>query len=60
MDVAQDLSETFVRVADELHRQYWLGFVPRKLDGKTHEIEVKVRKRGMDVRARQTYVASAK
>jgi Ca-activated chloride channel family protein len=60
MDEAQDLSSTFVRVAEELHRQYWLGFVPRKLDGKTHEIDVKVRKRGMDVRARQNYVATVK
>jgi Ca-activated chloride channel family protein len=60
MDETQDLSATFVRVAEELHRQYWLGFAPRKLDGKTHEIEVKVRRRGMDVRARQTYVASTK
>ena len=25
---------TFARVADELHRQYLLGFVPQKLDGK--------------------------
>ena len=53
MDETQDLSATFVRVAEELHRQYWLGFAPRKLDGKTHEIEVKVRRRGLDVRARQ-------
>lgn len=53
-----NLTETFVRVAQELHQQYWLGFVPAKLDGKTHDIEVRVRRRGMTVRARQHYVAT--
>src|SRR6476659_3800837 len=36
-----DLESTFARVADELHRQYALGFVPAKLDNKTHSIEVR-------------------
>ena len=31
---------------------------PTKLDGKTHELEVKVKKSGMKVRARKSYVAS--
>ena len=50
------LEATFVRVAEELHRQYWLGYVPPKLDGKEHEIEVRVR--GRTVRARRHYVAT--
>ena len=37
-----DLRATFARVIDELHRQYWLGFVPVTLDGKVHEIDVRV------------------
>jgi VWFA-related protein len=53
-----DLNETFARVAEELHQQYWLGFVPARLDGKTHDIEVRVRRRGMTVRSRQHYVAT--
>jgi VWFA-related protein len=32
-----DLSSTFATVADELHRQYALGFTPEKLDGKSHK-----------------------
>jgi VWFA-related protein len=55
---AEDLAASFARVADELHRQYSLGFEQPKLDGKTHKIEVKVKKTGMKVRARKEYVAA--
>lgn len=54
----EDLAATFARVADELHRQYLIGFAPAKLDGKMHKIEVKVRKPGMKVRARKEYFAA--
>jgi len=53
----ENLGETFARVADELHRQYLLGFVPQKLDGKTHDLEVRVLREGMTARARRSYVA---
>jgi len=53
-----NLRSTFTRVAEELHHQYTLGFTPTKLDGKIHEIEVKVKRRGLEVRARKHYVAS--
>jgi VWFA-related protein len=46
------------RVADELHRQYLLGFAPASLDDKLHRIDVKVKKPGGTVHARRTYVAS--
>jgi VWFA-related protein len=52
-----DLSATFARVADELHRQYALGFTPEKLDGKMHALEVKVEGEGRAVRARKSYLA---
>lgn len=55
---AQDLAGTFARVADELHRQYLIGFTPEKLDGKMHKIEVRVKKPGMKVRARKEYQAT--
>ncbi len=41
---ANNMSATFVRIADELHRQYALAFTPAKFDGKTHRIEVRVRR----------------
>ena len=43
---ADDLKTTFARVADELHQQYALAFEPTKLDGKTHDLEVKLKTRG--------------
>ena len=54
-----DLAATFSRVADELHRQYALGFTPDKLDGKMHTIEVHVTGDGMTARARRSYLARA-
>ena len=53
-----DLASTFARVADELRRQYLIGFEPQKLDDKMHKLEVKVRKGGMKVRARKEYHAA--
>ena len=54
---ADDLAATFARVADELHRQYALGFEPRALDDKMHDLDVRVNARGMKVRARKEYFA---
>ena len=53
-----ELGATFTRVAQELHSQYVLGFTPSALDGKVHKLEVKIRKPGMNPRARKSYVAS--
>ena len=55
---AADLGTTFERVADELRRQYLIGFEPQKLDGKMHKIEVRIKKGGMKVRARKEYHAA--
>ena len=52
-----DLAAAFARVADELHAQYLLGYVPPKSDGKVHKIEVRLKMSGLRVRARKTYVA---
>ena len=53
----QDLGAAFARVADELHSQYLLGFVPPRKDGKVHEVEVRVAQKGLKARARKTYTA---
>jgi VWFA-related protein len=52
-----DLLGKFDRVIDELHHQYALGFMPQKLDGKLHDLTVKVNKSGYTVRARKRYLA---
>ena len=54
---AEHLGPAFARVADELHRQYLLGFTPPENDGVVHKIEVRVRGPQMAARARRTYVA---
>ena len=55
---ADNLAASFERVAEELRRQYLIGFAPPKLDDKMHKIEVKVKKPGMKVRARKEYHAA--
>jgi Ca-activated chloride channel family protein len=53
------LAPTFTRVEQELHSQYLIGFTPAALDGKVHKLDVRVKKPGMQARARKTYLASA-
>jgi hypothetical protein len=54
----RDLASTFARVADELHHQYSLGFAPEKLDGKLHDLTVRMSKPDLTARARKRYLAS--
>lgn len=59
MTDTSDMTRLFVRVAEELHHQYWLGFEPARRDGKVHEIQVRIKRQGMTARARQSYLAPA-
>ena len=52
-----ELNSTFTKVAEELHRQYVLGFSPKVLDGKVHKLDVMVTRPGMTGRARKSYLA---
>lgn len=58
LDKTAELGATFTRVAQELHSQYVLGFSPATLDGKVHKLETRVRKPGLSVRARRSYLAA--
>ena len=53
----EDLAAAFARVADELHSQYLLGFAPPARDGKRHDIDVRLAKKGLTARARKSYLA---
>ena len=54
-----DLGGATARIADELSKQYYLGYAsPGKKDGLWHEIRVEAKGRGLTVRARRGYVAS--
>ena len=52
-----ELTGLFTQVAEELHRQYWIGFVPQLRDGKVHTLKVTTKKPGLTVRAKQSYLA---
>lgn len=52
-----DLATELSAVVDELHHQYLLGFTPTAFDGQVHKLEVRVKPRGLTVRARATYLA---
>jgi Ca-activated chloride channel homolog len=52
-----ELAATFTRVAQELRSQYLLGFTPAVLDGKPHKLEVRLKRPGLNARARKTYIA---
>lgn len=60
LDDTEHLASTFARVADELHQQYLIGFTPAALDGRMHTLDVRVRKSGVTVRARKSYLAVSK
>jgi len=54
-----DLNAATSRIADELSKQYALGYVSSgKRDGRFHAIRVTVRDRTLNVRARRGYIAS--
>jgi len=54
----RDLDPATAGIADELSRQYFLGYVSTQpKDGKWHQIEVQVRKGQYHVRARKGYIA---
>ena len=54
-----ELGSTFTRIAEELHSQYVLGFAPEVMDGKVHKLEVRLKKVGLEARARKSYLAAA-
>jgi Ca-activated chloride channel homolog len=55
---SDELSATFTRVAQELRSQYLLGFTPTALDGKPHRLEVRLKRQGLNARARKSYMAN--
>jgi Ca-activated chloride channel family protein len=55
----QDLDRATAGIADELSKQYYLGYLSTgKKDGRWHSIRVEPRNRSYRVRARRGYVAS--
>jgi Ca-activated chloride channel homolog len=59
LEKTTDLAPTFTKVAQELHSQYALGFAPQMLDGRVHRLTLRVKRPGVTVRSRRSYVAIA-
>lgn len=59
LEKSDELGSAFTRIVQELHTQYVLGFTPQVFDDKVHELEVKLKRRGLRARTRRSYVASA-
>jgi len=59
LERSTDLAPTFTRVAQELHSQYVIGFMPTQLDGRVHKLTVKLKQAGLTARARRSYLAAA-
>lgn len=58
---ARDLTPATASIADELSRQYYLGYASTVLrDGRWHAIQVKVTRGPYNVRARSGFVAAAR
>ena len=56
---ARDLDPATAGIADELSKQYYLGYPsPEKKDGRWHSIRVEVKNRSYRVRARRGYIAN--
>jgi hypothetical protein len=56
---ARDLDPATAGIADELSKQYYLGYpAPPQKDGRWHSIRVEVRNPNNIVRARRGYIAS--
>jgi Ca-activated chloride channel family protein len=57
---ARDLDPATARIADELSKQYYLGYPSRGYrDGRWHTIRVEVRGQSVNVRARRGYIAAS-
>ncbi len=55
MKDGESLTPAFTRIAEELHSQYLLGFVPTVTDGRSANIEVRATRRGLQVRSRRSF-----
>jgi VWFA-related protein len=56
---SDDVNSLFTSVLRELHYLYLLGFTPQVLDGKVHNLAVRVKDKSLIVRTREHYLAPA-
>jgi len=56
--LSDDMNPVFTEVIQQLRQQYVLGFVPASFDGKRHSLTIRVKRPGLQVQARQSYIAT--
>jgi VWA domain-containing protein len=56
--VDDDLDRVFTEVIQQLRHQYVLGFVPSAFDGKRHSLTIRLKRPGLAVQARKSYIAT--
>jgi hypothetical protein len=59
IDKPKNLASTFAGIAQELHQQYTLAYPMPARDGKLHRVEVQMKRPGLTVRVRRSYIAPA-
>jgi len=57
IDRSPDFTRLFTDIIDELHSQYLIGVPVEVRDGRRHRLEVRLRQRGLRVRAPESFVA---
>jgi Ca-activated chloride channel homolog len=60
IDERDGMDAPFTQVALDLHSQYLLGFTPAVLDGRMHDLDVKVSSPHVKIRARKSYLAAGR
>ena len=53
-----DMNTVFTDVVQQLRQQYVLGFVPAAFDDKKHTLSVRVKRPGLQVQSRRSYIAT--
>ena len=56
--VGDDMNPVFTEVVQQLRQQDVLGFVPAAFDGKRHSLTVRVKRPGLEVQSRRSYIAT--
>jgi hypothetical protein len=52
-----DMNVAFTDIVQQLRQQYVLGFTPASFDGKRHKLEVRIKRKGLEVQSRKSYIA---
>jgi hypothetical protein len=56
--VGDDMNPVFSEVVQQLRQQYVLGFVPAAFDGERHSLTLRVKRPGLEVQSRRSYIAT--